>query len=200
MKIDPIKKWNRAADTLDRMGAGLESRYGRHKRELFSGARGRTLLVAAGTGSDFPFLPAGLDITAIDFAPKMVEKARKKAVQYAGKLEVMQADVQSLEFPDYYFETVLTSCTFCSVPDPLKGLGEIYRVLTPHGRLLMFEHVRPGNVLLGQMMDFMTLASRMVGPDMNRRTVDNVRKSGFQVSRVYNVYLDIVKMVEAFKE
>ena len=129
----------------------------------------------------------------------MVEKAKEKAAGYEGRLEVVEADVQALEFPDASFDTVVTSCTFCSVPEPVKGLKELYRVLKHEGQLLMFEHVRPGNALLGLVMDLFSLLTRMFGPELNRRTGENVKKAGFQITRDFNIYLDMVKLFEAKK-
>jgi len=196
---DHIARWNSASKYFDLANVGIERRYGKYKRELFTKCRGKVLLVAAGTGLDFPYFPEGLEITAIDFSPKMVEKAKEKSNAYNGKLEVVEADVTSLDFPDKSFDTVATSCTFCSVPDPVKGLKEIYRVLKPHGRLLMFEHVRAGAMPLGAMMDIMTPLFRKFGPEINRRTGENVRKAGFTITREYNVYLDMVKLFEAVR-
>jgi len=198
-KTDHRDKWDRAAACFDWVNGGVERRYGPYKRALFAKCRGRVLLVAAGTGLDFPFFPPGLDITAIDFSPKMVDKAKEKARSYDGRLTVRIADVQCLEFPEACFDTVATSCTFCSVPDPVKGLKELYRVLKADGSLLMFEHVRPGNLLLGTMMDLLTPLAQRFGPDLNRRTADNVRKAGFQITREFNIYLDMVKLFEASK-
>lgn len=197
--VDQVKKWDKAAKSFDRFNAGVERRYGKYKRGLFAKSRGKTMLVAAGTGLDFVFFPPGLDITAIDFSPRMVEKAKEKAVRYDGSLNVVQADVQNLYFEENSFDTVVTSCTFCSVPEPVKGLKELHRVLKPDGQLLMFEHVRPGNFLLGAMMDVVTPVARLFGPELNRRTADNVRKAGFRITREFNIYLDMVKLFEAVK-
>ncbi len=196
---DHISKWDNASKCFDIMNMGLERRYGGYKRELFSKCRGKVMLVAAGTGLDFQYFPEGLDITAIDFSPKMVEKAREKIGDYNGKLEVVEADVMKLEFQDDSFDTVATSCTFCSVPDPVKGLKEIRRVLKPDGKLLMFEHVRAGNILLGAMMDVVAPLFRKFGPSINRQTGGNVKKAGFRITREFNIYLDMVKLFEASK-
>ena len=197
--MDHPAKWDRASRFYDLTNMGLERRYGRFKRGLFARSRVKILLVAAGTGLDFQFFPPGLDITAIDFSPKMVEKAKEKAAGYEGRLEVVEADVQALEFPDASFDTGVTSCTFCSVPEPVKGLKELYRVLKHDGQLLMFEHVRPGNALLGLVMDLFSPLTRMFGPELNRRTGENVKKAGFQITRNFNIYLDMVKLFEAKK-
>ena len=196
---DQIEKWNRSAKSFDWMNSGVERRYGSWKRALFAKSRGKVMLVAAGTGLDFPLFPPDLDIVAIDFSPEMVVRAKLKAARYRGHLEVVEADVEDLQFSDESFDTVVTSCTFCSVPDPVQGLREVHRVLKPDGQMLMFEHVRPGNFLLGMMMDGITPIVRKTGPELNRRTADNIRRAGFRITREFNVYLDMVKLFEAAK-
>ncbi|MDX1647701.1 MAG: class I SAM-dependent methyltransferase [Longimicrobiales bacterium] len=192
-----IRKWDRAAGTLDAGGRGEHLRYGAYKRHLFSRATGRTLLVAAGTGLDFKYLPPDVDVTAIDFSHRMLRRASGRTSESAAPLTLVEADVTRLPFLDGAFDTVLTSCTFCSVPRPVAGLRELRRVLHDDGRLLMFEHVRPSNPYLGLMMDLMNPLVRRIGPEINRRTAENVEAAGFRMTREYNVFLDMVKLFEA---
>ncbi len=192
-----IQKWNKAAKMLDAGKRGEETRYGVFKRHLFEKSRGKTLLVAAGTGVDFKYFPADIELTAIDFSPVMLEHAAEKVDECAAPLTLLEADVTDLDFPDGHFDTVVTSCTFCSVPDPIKGLKELRRVLKDDGAMLMFEHVRPTNPYLGFVMDRMNPLVAKVGPDINQRTADNVRAAGFRLTREFNVYLDMVKLFEA---
>lgn len=200
MDTETQRKWDAASCTLDAFAWGDDRRLGPHKRRLFSKIHGATLMVAAGTGNDFKFFPPGQHIVAIDISPQMLERATKKAAAYQGTLELRLLDVCELPFADASFDTVVTVCTFCSVPKPLVGLRELYRVLKPGGQLLMFEHVRSKIGPFGIFLDFMTLLSRRIGPDLNRDTVGNVQKAGFRLRREENVYLDIVKIIEAVKD
>jgi ubiquinone/menaquinone biosynthesis C-methylase UbiE len=193
------RKWDNSARTFDFMNRGIELRYGGKKREWFSRASGRILLVAVGTGLDLEYFEPGQKVVGIDISGKMLEKAREKRDRCKADVELVRADVQVLGFAGSSFDTVVTSCTFCSVPDPVKGLEEIRRVMKPGGRLLMFEHVRSGIFWMGPMMDVLTLLSRRFGPDLNRKTRDNIRRAGFRLTREVNVYLDIVKLFEAVK-
>jgi ubiquinone/menaquinone biosynthesis C-methylase UbiE len=161
---------------------------------------GKSLMVAAGTGNDFKHFPPGLDIVALDISPKMLALAAPRAVGYPGTLTLKEADVCNLDYPDDTFDTVLTVCTFCSVPKPILGLSELRRVLKPGGQILMFEHMRSAVAQFGVLLDLMTPLSRKFGPDLNRDTVGNVQKAGFKLRRVENVYLDIVRIIEAVKE
>jgi ubiquinone/menaquinone biosynthesis C-methylase UbiE len=192
-------KWDAASRTLDIFAFAEDLRIGPHKQRLFSKMRGSTLMVAAGTGLDFKFFPPNLHVIAIDISPKMLERAARKATSYVGSIELRQMDVCALEFPDSTFDTIATAFTFCSVPEPIIGLRELRRVLKPDGQLIMFEHVRSAIGPIGLFMDIMTPLCSRVGPHLNRDTVGNVQKAGFRLRRVENVYLDVVKIIEAVK-
>lgn len=194
------QKWDLAAKNFDWLAFGDDHRLGPHKRRLFSKVRGDTLMVAAGTGNDFKFFPPGLSIIAIDISSRMLEQAAVKASRYEGKIDLRQMDVCKLSFPDNSFDTIVTVCTFCSVPKPIAGLRELYRILRPGGQVLMFEHVRSRIGPLGVFLDLMTPLSRRVGPELNRDTVSNMQRAGFRLRREENVYLDIVKMIEGVKD
>ena len=199
MDLETQRKWDTASRTFDLFTFADDRRLGPHKRRLFAKIRGATLMVAAGTGNDFKFFPPGQHIVAVDISPKMLERAAKKAASYQGTIELRETDVCELPFADDTFDTIATVCTFCSVPKPVVGLRELYRVLKPGGQLLMFEHVRSKIGPFGIFLDLMTPISRRFGPELNRDTVGNVQKAGFRLRREENVYLDIVKSIEAVK-
>lgn len=199
MDVQTQRKWDAASRTFDLFTFADDRRLGPHKRRLFTKVQGETLVVAAGTGNDFKFFPPGQRIVAIDISPRMLERAARKATAYPGTIELREMDVCALEFSDNTFDTVATVCTFCSVPRPVIGLRELHRVLRPGGQILMFEHVRSNIGPFGIFLDLMTPLSRRVGPDLNRNTVSNVQKAGFRLRREENVYLDIVKIIEAVK-
>jgi ubiquinone/menaquinone biosynthesis C-methylase UbiE len=107
-------------------------------------------------------------------------------------------DAQNMRFPDETFETVVTTCVFCSVPNPVKGLSEIKRVLKPGGRLLMYEHVISKNRLLAFLMNTMNpIVSRLFGPNINRDTIANLKKAGLTVVNQENIQYDVFKRIDA---
>ncbi|WP_281172719.1 class I SAM-dependent methyltransferase [Caldanaerobius polysaccharolyticus] len=128
----------------------------------------------------------------------MLDRAKIKAEQLNKKVSLELMDVQHLNFPDESFDAVITTCVFCSVPDPLKGLMEIRRVLKRGGELIMLEHVRSNVKVLGRVMDMLNpLVVGLYGANINRNTVENVKKAGFDVYYEKNLALDIVKLIKA---
>ena len=191
------KKWDKAAPHFDIMaGGGAEKRWKPFKEALFSNMEGNILFLALGTGLDIPTFPKGKNITAIDISPKMLEVAQPRIEEYDGSITTEVMDVHDLKYAEDSFDQVFTSCTFCSVPNPIEGLKSLKRVLKPDGDLYMFEHTGSKYYPFKIMMDLMTQLSKRLGPDMNRTTVDNVTAAGFEVLEVNNLFLDVVKTIK----
>jgi ubiquinone/menaquinone biosynthesis C-methylase UbiE len=191
-------KWDKAAPNFDLMaGKGAVKRWQPDKQELFSHMQGKILFLALGTGLDIETFPHGQTIQAIDISPKMLEVAQPRIDLYEGDIQAQVMDVHELDFEDNSFDQVFTSCTFCSVPDPVAGLRSLRRVLKPGGELFMFEHTGSNYYPFKIMMNLMTLLTRNLGPDMNRPTVANVEAAGFQLREVNNIFLDVVKTIKA---
>lgn len=192
------EKWDSAAALFDLMGGfGPEKRWRPHKLRLFSSMEGKILFLAVGTGLDIGCFPEGRDITGIDISPKMLEKAKPRVEAYPGPMTARLLDVHHMDFADASFDQVYTSCTFCSVPEPVKGLAALKRVLKPGGTLRMFEHTGSACFPFSLMLDAFNPLCRSLGPELNRDTVANVRAAGFNVRKVNNVFLDVVKTIEA---
>jgi len=190
--------WDRRARLYD-FCESSELRRGRHKAALFRDMVGRVLFVAVGTGVDIKHFPPGREIIAIDISEEMLRRALARGRGYRGTLSLVHMDAMQLSFPDASFDTIATSCTMCSVPDPVRVFREFHRVLRPGGKLLMFEHVRSRNPVLGLALDLMTLWTRRRGTEMNRDTLRNAAFAGFRISRVESVYVDIILAVHAAK-
>lgn len=188
--------WTQRAVLYDWL-EGSDLRRAPHKKRLFSRARGKTLLVGVGTGLDLPHLPPGLEVTAIDISEAMLTRAGARATASPARIRLVAADALRLPFPDATFQTAITSCTMCSVPDPLVAFREMRRVLAPAGQLLMFEHVQSRQPILAVTLDLMTLWSRRGGTEMNRKTLRVAELAGFTMSRIESVFLDIILAVEA---
>ena len=160
-----------------------------------------TLLEAGvGSGKNIEYYPAGIEIYAIDFSPKMIKEAEKKAKKYNKEIKLLEMNIQNLDFEDNYFDLIVTSCVFCSVPDPVKGLEELKRVLKEDGRIIMLEHMRSKNELVGKVMDWLNWVSLYTwGANINRKTIENIEKAGLELVEVNDLMSDIVKEIELKK-
>jgi ubiquinone/menaquinone biosynthesis C-methylase UbiE len=160
--------------------------YGRWRERLWSQVEGEQILeVGVGTGKNLPYYPQGSRVTAVDLSEGMLAQARRRAQELAPEAGLSLVDAQRLAFADAAFDLALATFVFCSVPIPVQGLRELGRVVRPGGRVVLLEHVRVNKPVIGGIMDLLDpLVARLMGPHINRHTVENVRKAGLKIEQV----------------
>jgi ubiquinone/menaquinone biosynthesis C-methylase UbiE len=184
----------------DQMEGMAEKRYHPWRKRLWSLVDGATILeVGVGTGKNMAYYPADAQITAIDLTPGMLEQAQKRARASNWDVAFQLEDVQALNYPNDSFDTAVATFVFCSVPDPVLGLRELVRVVKPEGQVILLEHTRSSNPVIGAMMDILNpLVVRIMGANINRKTVVNVERSGLIVEKVEDLGMGgIFKMIFA---
>ena len=194
------RRYNRNAFLYDLMESPLERlRFAAWRSRLRDRVAGpKALEVGVGTGKNLPYYPEGVSVTAIDFSSRMLKRARAVAQRRGMPIDFEEMDVQRLDLPDHCFDTIFATFVFCSVPDPVAGLVELRRVCKPGGRLLLLEHMRPGNFWLGLLFDALNpLMVRMTGANINRRTLENIAQAGWKIDVAKPLSGDIVWWIEA---
>lgn len=104
----------------------------------------RVLDVACGTGELLRRIAEatpGAELTGVDLAPKMIERARHKCSGEPG-IRIVQADAHNLPFADDSFDIVPCASTFHYFSHPDVVLDEVRRVLRPGGRLVLLDWCR----------------------------------------------------------
>jgi ubiquinone/menaquinone biosynthesis C-methylase UbiE len=179
-------RYQRLAPWYDKMEGMSEKRFMPWRMRLWSQVQGLQVLeVGVGTGKNIPYYPTGVHMTAIDLTPGMLERARKRAADLSLNVDLRLGDSQALEFPAASFDSAVATFVFCSVPDPVLGLSEIRRVVKPGGQVLLLEHMRSENQIVGALMDAINpVVVRVMGANINRRTVENVQKSGLVLEKI----------------
>ena len=194
------RRWDRKARLYDLLTAPAERMMGlaRGRAWVFRRVpRGRVLVVGAGTGKNLSYYPEGARVIATDLSSGMLARAMEKVAGSPENVRFVVTDAEDLAFKDGVFDRIVVTCVFCSVPDPVRGLREVRRVLRPGGEVVLLEHMRPGG-LLGRLFDLLDpIMSRLMGPHINRRTPDNISKAGLQLVEERNVFSDWVKVIVA---
>lgn len=154
----------------------------RRRRRILGRAQGDVLELGIGTGRNLELYPEDVRLTGIDISAGMLARAERKLGRVDREAELLLADARELPFANDSFDTVAATCVFCSVADPVRGLREAARVCRPDGRVLLLEHVRPRNRVLGWLADRLSpLTRRLFGPEINRRTEENITASGLEI-------------------
>jgi ubiquinone/menaquinone biosynthesis C-methylase UbiE len=195
-----LKLYDKQANSYDSWNSMMERIFSKG-RKIFSTLKGEILEVGVGTGLNLPYYGPNSQVTVFDWSPKMIfhAKLRTRSSNLKNIKNFVTGDIQELSkhFSEASFDYITSTCVFCSVPDPVKGLKELAKVLKPSGRLVQIEHgisyFKPVNLILGLFDNIMT---KWRGFHLTRNIIINLEKSGFKV--LYEIPLDsfgIVRLI-----
>ena len=107
-------------------------------------AQGRVMEVGIGTGLNLPFDDRlrVKSIVGVDPALRLHRLAMRQIAACDIAVELVGLSAEKLPLEDASFDTVVSTYTLCTIPDPLAALREMRRVLAPGGKLLFSEHGR----------------------------------------------------------
>ena len=105
-------------------------------------AQGRVLEVGIGTGLNMPFYDKARvrSIVGVDPALRMHRLALRRIRDSGLSVQLIGLSAETLAAENASFDTVVSTCTLCTIPEPLSALREMRRVLVPGGKLLFSEH------------------------------------------------------------
>ena len=156
-------------------------------------AGGRILEIGAGTGLNFPFYPRAARGAASELSGEMIERARGKN-RPAG-VHLVQNSAEALPFADASFDAAFATLVFCSVASPQQAFAELRRVVSPGGKVVLLEHVRPRG-LLGPLFDLLSIFTVALFDDhFNRRTAREASRAGLQPLRIRPVAFGIINLI-----
>lgn len=114
----------------------------RMRAKVVPQASGVVLEIGIGSGLNLRFYDQKKvhRVIGLDPAGAMLERARRRALPVAFPVQFVQMGGERIPLPDASVDTVLSTYTLCTIPDPIAALREIRRVLKPTGKLLFCEH------------------------------------------------------------
>ena len=103
----------------------------------------RVLELGVGTGLSLEAYPQHCQVTGIDLAPEMLERAQDRVNRNGWRhVTLQQGDALNLAFADDAFDYVMAFHVVSVVPDPQRMMAEAERVCRPGGLLAIINHFR----------------------------------------------------------
>lgn len=126
------------------MNALMDNRRTRETRQrVCAPLAGEVVEIGFGTGLNLPYLTAAVTrLRVVEPSGLGVRMARERIGAAAFPVEVAGLDGQSLPFADASADAALCTWSLCSIPDPVRAVAEVRRVLRPGGQLHFVEHGR----------------------------------------------------------
>ena len=180
--------WNRYAKLYDFEINRFSGKAYREMYRLMAGSLSPDMVVlevATGTGLIAVNIATSVrHVEATDFSPKMIETAKKKKAP--DNITFSVEDATALSFEDNSFDAVIISNALHIMPEPVKVLSNISRVLRPKGLLIAptYSHGHISNSTWNLNAKFL----KLIGFETYSRWtpdeyVDFIRQNGFQVGR-----------------
>lgn len=170
----------------------------RLRHQFLKRARGRVLEVAIGTGASLRSYRKDAELTGIDLSEEMLKRAGKRAEKLGRKIDLFVMDAESLQFPDNSFDTVVSSLSLCTFPEPIRTLQEMARVCRDDGLILLFEHGISNRGWLARWLDRHAEShAQGFGCYWNRDHLSLVRKAGLTIHSIERRLLGVIYAIEA---
>lgn len=112
------------------------------RRQIIPLAEGDVLEIGVGPGANFVHydLSRVTRLYALEPNRGMIRRAEQKNRTANLPLQYLNLPGERIPLEDASVDTVVSTFTFCTIPDIVKALRGIARVLRPSGKLIFFEH------------------------------------------------------------
>ena len=169
----------------------------KHEREIRARVckdlRGKTLEIGFGSGLNIPFYPPAVtDVVAVEPSPVSRKLAARRIEESSVPISYCGPDAQVLSVEDGRFDSVLSTYTLCTIPDPRAALCELLRVLRPGGQLRFAEHGRSRDAKVARRQDRLDrLQCRLAGGcHVTRNIPALIRDAGFTIEDLSTYYAE----------
>ena len=161
------------------------------RRRVIPLASGTVLEVGVGSGLNLPFYrPKVQRLYALDPSRELWKMARKRVREVSFPVDFLAASAERIPLEDVSVDTVVSTWTLCTIPDPLQALSEMRRVLKPEGRLIFVEHGRSPDSGVRTWQNRLTPVWKRVagGCHLNRPIDALIADAGFDIRQIDRGY------------
>jgi SAM-dependent methyltransferase len=166
-------------------------------------ARGRVLEVGLGSGLNLPYYSREVTaLVGVEPSAKLVAMTRRKLDGIPFPVELVERSAEELPLDTASFDTVVTTWVLCSIPEPLRALREMRRVLAPGGQFLFVEHgLAPDAGVRTWQRRLNPLWRRISGGcNLDRAIDDLLARAGFRLATLDRFYLAGARLFTATYE
>lgn len=165
----------------------------RYRAKIVPEARGTILEVGIGSGLNLPFYGASIEkLYGLDPSEELLRMAGKKARKVSFPVEFLKQSGTEIPLDEGSVDAVVITWTLCTIPDPIKALQEMRRVLKRGGVLLFAEHgLAPEPAVQRWQRRLNPLWNRIGGGcNLDRRTDALISTAGFTITELATEYAE----------
>ena len=149
----------------------------------------KVLEIGVGTGVSLPVYPYAVRVVGIDISDDMMEQAKKKkAVETSKIVHLLKMDGRKLAFADNSFDHSMVAHVVSVTDNPEVLLKEVQRVTRPGGGIVIINHFKSNNPIIGKILDLLSPLCEKLGWHSNIDLLPLIEESNLRVESVYKLY------------
>lgn len=174
-----------------------------YRARAVAAASGDVLEIGMGSGLNLPFYGQKVRrVIGVEPSAPLVRIAEEGARRVSVPIDFLLISAEELPLPDSSVDTAVTTWSLCTIPDPVKALREVRRVLRNSGQLIFVEHGLAPEPGVATWQNRLTpLWCRCAGGcHLNRPIADLVREAGFVITNLQTGYMSRPKFASFMYE
>jgi ubiquinone/menaquinone biosynthesis C-methylase UbiE len=171
-----LMEWVMAREEFCRLRSGL-----------LASVHGEVLELGLGTGLNLAHYPHTIaELHGIDPASLLPKIVASRSARASFPVYFQKHTAETLPYIDRRFDYVVSTWTLCTIPDAVRALQEVRRVLKPEGRLLFLEHGRSKDQKIAVWQDRLNAVQNVIGCgcNLNRQIDRMISQSGLTITHL----------------
>ena len=156
-------------------------------------ARGRVLEIGVGSGLNLPYYDSEqiTQLWGLDPSTKLWSLAERRVRELSLDIKFLEASAEDIPLSESSADTVLVTYTLCSIPEAVRALRDIRRVLKSDGQLLFCEHGAAPDAGVRKWQDRLNPLWKKIGGgcNLNRDIPALLESAGFRISALDTMYV-----------
>ena len=158
------------------------------RADVVEDASGIVLEIGFGSGLNLPFYKNISKLYALDPSSELYDLAVERVNNVKFPIEHIKASAENIPLDTSSVDTIISTWSLCSIPDPKLALSEMLRVLKPGGKFMFIEHGASPKKFIEKLQKIFTPFTKPFtgGCHMDRKIDKLITNAGFKIINMKN--------------
>ena len=165
----------------------------KQREKVVPNAKGHVLEIGIGSGLNLSYYDQSQvkSLVGIDPSKETWEVNKAKQTNLGFDFKYIQTGAENLPFDNHSFDTIVITYTLCTIPDAIKAMSELRRVLKPSGQLLFCEHGKAPDAAVLKWQNRINPYWQKLGGGchLNKDIPKLINENGFKVADLKTMYI-----------